>query len=438
MYYSGGEFVKVLTAHIPSIILTILLKRIIICLMSQNKTIWSVGGGKGGIGKSVATANIGCALAKTGKKVILVDADLGGANLHTYFGIKFPSKGLDDFLKGRVKDLADASIETPLPGLRLISGAGEFLGIANPAYSQKVKLISSIKKLEADFIIVDLVAGSSYNVLDFFAISNEGIVMIVPEPAAIQNAYIFLKSFVYRRLQRLFSENPFLSELIRDATDVRSPKAVRSFSDLCGRIASEDRGAAARALAEVKSFRPRLILNMAASKEDLKVVEAFRSAAMTFLSMDTEFAGTLYSRPSVKAAARKMLPFMLESTAYDAHRDMAEIVGNLLPKAPEPPAAGATAEPVGGSPVEAEEHEVFGFNENVSHNGTVFHVQTEAQGGGEPFIETIVYNGGRIFFSKRTLWKDAGAGEASMKDFASRQHRAAMAAIKMDRIRIEG
>ena len=418
--------------------MTILLKRIIICLMSQNKTIWSVGGGKGGIGKSVATANIGCALAKTGKKVILVDADLGGANLHTYFGIKFPSKGLDDFLKGRVKDLADASIETALPGLRLISGAGEFLGIANPAYSQKVKLISSIKKLEADFIIVDLGAGSSYNVLDFFAISNEGIVMIVPEPAAIQNAYIFLKSFVYRRLQRLFSENPFLSEIIRDATDVRSPKAVRSFSDLCGRIASEDRGAAARALAEVKSFRPRLILNMAASKEDLKVVEAFRSAAMTFLSMDTEFAGTLYSRPSVKAAARKMLPFMLESTAYDAHRDMAEIIGNLLPKAPEPPAAGATAEPVGGSPVEAEGHEVFGFNENVSHNGTVFHVQTEAQGGGEPFIETIVYNGGRIFFSKRTLWKDAGAGEASMKDFASRQHRAAMAAIKMDRIRIEG
>ena len=411
------------------------MKRIIIGHMTQNKTIWSVGGGKGGIGKSVATANIGCALADTGKKVILVDADLGGANLHTYFGIKFPDKGLDDFLKGRVKDLGDAAIDTPLPNLRLISGAGEFLGIANPAYAQKVKLISSIKKLDADFIIVDLGAGSSYNVLDFFAISNEGIVMIVPEPAAIQNAYIFLKSFVYRRLQRLFSENPFMSEIIRDATDVRSPKAVKSFSDLCARIASEDRGAASRALAEVKSFRPRLILNMAASKEDLKVVEAFRAAAMTFLSMETEFVGTLYSRPSVKAAARKMRPFMLESTATDAHRDMADIVANLLPKTPEPVPVEAVEE---ASPVEAREHEVFGFNENVSHNGTVFHVQTEAQGGGEPFIETIVYNGGRIFFSKRTLWKDAAAGDLSMKDFAARQHRAAMAAIKLDKIRIQG
>jgi flagellar biosynthesis protein FlhG len=435
LYYSGGEFVKVLTAYIHSIILTILLKRIIIGLMSQNKTIWSVGGGKGGIGKSVVTANIGCALAKAGKKVILVDADLGGANLHTYFGIKVPSKGLDDFLKGRVKDLGDASIETPLPGLRLISGAGEFLGIANPAYAQKMKLISSIKKLDADFIIVDLGAGSTYNVLDFFAISSEGIVVLVPEPAAIQNVYVFLKSCVQEALQAL-SENPFMTELIKDATDARSPRAVKSFSDLCARIASEDRDAAARALAEVKGYRPRLILNMAASREDLKVVEAFRSAAMTFLSMETEFAGTLYSRPLIKAAARKMSPFMLDGAAIDAHRDIHEIVANLLPKAQEP-AAAAALEAV-EAPVEVREHDSFGFNDNVSHNGTVFHVQTEAQGGGEPFIETVVYNGGRIFFSKRTLWKDAGAGDQSINDFASRQHRAAMAAIKLDRIRIQG
>ena len=73
--------------------------------MTLEKTIWSVGGGKGGIGKSVVTANIGCALAMAGKKVVLVDADLGGANLHTYFGIKFPEKGLEDYIKGRIGSL---------------------------------------------------------------------------------------------------------------------------------------------------------------------------------------------------------------------------------------------------------------------------------------------------------------------------------------------
>ena len=176
---------------------------------------------------------------------------------------------------------------------------------------------------------------------------------------------------------------------------------------------------------------------MAASKDDLKVVEAFRAAAMTFLSMETEFAGALYSSPQVKAAARKMRPFMLDPDALDAHREMEEIVARLMPK-DEMPAKEANPAPAEAAPVEAKEREVFGFNENVSHNGAVFHVQTEAQGAGEPFIETIIYNGGRIFFSKRTLWKDAAAEGLGMRDFATRQHRAAVAAIKTDRIRVQG
>lgn len=412
--------------------------------MSRDKTIWSVGGGKGGIGKSVATANIGCALARAGHKVMLVDADLGGANLHTYFGIKFPPRGLDDFLKGRLSDLGEAAIETPQPGLRLISGAGEFLGIANPAFAQKQKLITGIRRLDADFVIVDLGAGSSYNVLDFFAISGEGIVVIVPEPAAIQNAYIFLKSFVYRRLQRLFSDDPDMTAMIKEATDSRSAGSARSFSDLCERMASVDRAAAERALAEVKGYRPRLILNMAASAEDVKAVEAFKAAALSFLGMETEFVGTIFSRPSVKAAARKMRPFMLDPSALDAHADIESIVANLLAGGAVVE-TGARAEDVAGGPgaprttqEQEREQEVFGFNDNVSHEGTVFHVQTEAQGGPESFIETMVYNGGRIFFSKRTLWQEAGAGEVSMRDFAARQHRAAMAAVRLGRIRVQG
>src|SRR5216684_1690974 len=120
----------------------------------ENKTIWSVGGGKGGIGKSVATANMGVALAQKGKSVILVDADLGGANLHIYFGIKHPPQSLGDFLKGRSQSLEEVAIPTGVPGLRLISGASEILGMANPAYAQKLKLISHIKNLNADYILV--------------------------------------------------------------------------------------------------------------------------------------------------------------------------------------------------------------------------------------------------------------------------------------------
>lgn len=398
--------------------------------MSGYKTIWSVGGGKGGVGKSITTANIGCALAMKGKEVVLVDADLGGANLHTYFGIKYPPKGLDDFLKGRSASLEDVAIETQVKGLRLISGAGEFLGIANPAYAQKQKLLAHIKKIEAEYIIVDLGAGTSYNVLDFFGISTEGIVVLVPEPAAIQNAYIFLKSFVYRRLARLFADNPLINDMIKDATDVRSPNCVKSFSDLCERLSAIDRRSAERALSEIKSYRPKLLLNMAATKEDIKVVEAFRAASSTFLGLDPEYIGVVYTRSSVKAAARKMRPFMLDEAAKDAHADMEDVIGRLTGK-------GEAAEAV----IKDEgEQEVFGYNDNVSHEGTIFHVQTEVHGGAEASIETIIYNGGRIFFSKKTLWKETekNSGDISIKDFSVKQHRAAMAAIKMNRIRLQG
>lgn len=396
--------------------------------MAEDKTIWSVGGGKGGIGKSVTTANIGCALAMRGAEVVVVDADLGGANLHNYFGIKSPAAGLDDFLKGRASRLEEVMIPTGVKGLSLISGAGEFLGTADPAFSQKQKLITHIKKIEADYILVDLGAGSSYDVLDFFAVSNTGIVVLVPEPEAVQNAYIFLKSFVYRRLQRLFSGDRRITDMITEATDSRSPGSVRSFSDLCERISREDIGSAERALAEVKSFRPRLLLNMAASEQDLKAVDAFRGAAAAFLGLDTEFAGAMYSRAAVKEAARKMRPFMLDDAAEESRAELTAVVDNLV---------GRPARPVSPGPP-AKECDVFGYNDNVSHMGTVFHVQTEVQGGSEPSVETIVYNGGRIFFSKKSLWNELSGTlpGVSLKDFSARQHRAAIAAVRLNKINV--
>ncbi|MBI5587951.1 MAG: P-loop NTPase [Deltaproteobacteria bacterium] len=397
--------------------------------MAGHKTIWSVGGGKGGVGKSIATANIGCGLARRGKEVVLVDADLGGANLHTYFGIKYPEKSLEDFLKGRAATLEEVMIPTGVEGMRLISGGGEFLGIANPAYAQKQKLIAHIKKLEADYILVDLGAGSSYNVLDFFALSNSGIVVLVPEPAAIQNAYIFLKSFVYRRLQRTFADNLRVSEMIKDATDLRSPGSVKTFSDLCERISREDRTSAERALSEIKSFRPKLLLNMATSREDMKAAEAFKAAAAAFLGLDTDFIGVMYSRAAVKAASRKMRPFMLDEDAEESRAEMLSVIDSLVGK-----------EPSGAAPAHEESHEVFGFNDNVSHLGTVFHVQTEVQAGASPTIETVIYNGGRIFFSKKSLWNEIRKtdGDGSLREFAGRQHRAAMAAIRLNKITVQG
>jgi hypothetical protein len=99
----------------------------------------AVGGGKGGIGKTLLTANLGICFAKNKWRVVLVDADLGGSNLHTCLGVDFPELSLSDFVQRRVLAINDVIIETGIEGLRLISGAQDFLGSANIKYTQKLR-----------------------------------------------------------------------------------------------------------------------------------------------------------------------------------------------------------------------------------------------------------------------------------------------------------
>ncbi|HEY4705881.1 MAG TPA: hypothetical protein VII64_00385, partial [Thermodesulfobacteriota bacterium] len=155
---------------------------------------------------------------------------------------------------------------------------------------------------------------------------------------------------------------------------------------------------------------------------------------------------TIYSRGSVKAAARRMRPFMLDESATDAHSDMAQVIENLLKTR----AARGVRAPEDADVEDASRDEdaleadsgkkLLGYNDNVTHAGTVFHVQTEAQDGAGGFVETIIYQGGRVLFSKRTLLKDVAeeAAAAGLKEFAARQHRAAIAAIKTNRISAQG
>lgn len=135
--------------------------------------VWAIGGGKGGAGKSVVSTILAFWLARMGKRTVLVDVDLGGANLHTLLGIKSPLKTLNDFITKKSEALEDICIDTEAQNLRLISGASDVLSLANPHFSQKVKLINHFSRLDADYVMLDLGAGTSFNVLDFFLAANK-------------------------------------------------------------------------------------------------------------------------------------------------------------------------------------------------------------------------------------------------------------------------
>lgn len=151
------------------------------------KQIIPVASGKGGVGKSTTVANIGISLARKGKTVIMIDLDLGESNLHTVMGIKNVKPGLGHFINKRINTFESLIQETGIERLYLITGDSLFPGAANLPYFQKKKIIKSIRELTTDYILLDIGSGSSYNVIDFFLISPENIIVTIPETAALLN-----------------------------------------------------------------------------------------------------------------------------------------------------------------------------------------------------------------------------------------------------------
>ncbi|HEX4353390.1 MAG TPA: P-loop NTPase [Polyangiales bacterium] len=130
----------------------------------------SIASGKGGVGKSTTVSNLGLLLARGGCSVVLIDLDVGGADLHVLFGELSPKGTLSDFLSRRVDDLA--AVAHPVawcPGLRLIAGTGETLRNTNPASQTKHRLERHIRKLEADVILLDIGAGPTTTRSTFFS-----------------------------------------------------------------------------------------------------------------------------------------------------------------------------------------------------------------------------------------------------------------------------
>lgn len=187
----------------------------------QKKIIFAAGGGKGGVGKSIFSVALGCHIAKEGNSAALVDLDLGGANLHTYLGLIKKTPTIADFILRKVSSLEEILLETSQKNLKLISGAEFVPGMANPAYLMKLKIMRHVKSLPVDFIIIDLGAGVHFNTLDFFGVADRGIVLTAAEPAAIMNAYSFIKGALFRKLQHVFKKHTDIGPII-DAESKRT------------------------------------------------------------------------------------------------------------------------------------------------------------------------------------------------------------------------
>lgn len=298
-------------------------------LPMEGRRIWAIGGGKGGIGKSFVTSNLAISLAQTGHRVVAVDADLGGANLHTCLGIPYPAHTLADFVDGRAATLDEILLETSVHNLKIISGASDILSLANPQWTQKQKLLRHLRRLEADVILLDLGAGTTYNVLDFFNIASRKIVVVTPEPTSIQNAYGFVKSALYRQLSRAFSANQMVTDLLSGGKvwgGSAPPETVRQIVDFLRR---EIPSVGAEVAAMVANYQCSLVLNMANPPHDRKVYSVMRSVTKGYLDIDPDLLGAIPKDDRVPSSVDMMRPLLLSYPDCDAATRVREIATRL-------------------------------------------------------------------------------------------------------------
>jgi flagellar biosynthesis protein FlhG len=298
-------------------------------LQKQRKhKIWAVGGGKGGVGKSLVAANVSICLSLMGHKVVSVDLDLGGANMHTCLGIPIPEVTLSDYLSRKVQNIKDLLIPTPFNNLSIICGAQDELGIANLKQMHKNKLLSKLNEIEADYILFDLGAGTNFNTIDFFISSDQGILVVLPEPTSIENSYRFIKSVYHRRL-RMIEDLLDIQPLINQAMNAKL-SAQSTPAELVKRVIDINPEMGLRLQAEIAKFKPKLIMNQVRSQNDIDIGFSIQSVCKRYFGIDLEYVGYLDYDASVWQSVKKRKPLLMEFPNSKLVKNFDRIVHRLL------------------------------------------------------------------------------------------------------------
>lgn len=236
----------------------------------------TVSSGKGGVGKTNFTVNLGIALAKMGKKITIIDADLGLANVDVMFGI-VTKYNLSNVIKGEVT-VQDSIVKGPYD-INIISGGSGIMDLIDLDSNQLEKLIHSLSYFNtiSDYILIDTGAGLSKSVLSFVDAASDIIVVITPDPTSITDAYALIKNIIKDDQKRI-----------------------------------------------------KLIINRVDSNEEGdEVYNKIEQAVTKFLNREIENLGYIFEDTNLKRAVRKQIPLMEAYPRAIASKGIENIAYNL-------------------------------------------------------------------------------------------------------------
>ncbi|MDY4833253.1 MAG: P-loop NTPase [Treponema sp.] len=269
-----------------------------------------VASGKGGVGKSLLSANLAIALGQQGKKVVLADLDLGASNLHLVIGQKPGAASLGSWFTEK-SDFKDIIQQTDYQNVSFIAGDSQIPDLTSLKHVQKVRLIRNLKNIDTDYIILDLGAGTHQFILDMFLLSPQGIVVSAPAVTATLNGYLFLKNATFRLLYTTFKRGTpgraYLDNLKKDSATMQK----LYIPNLIQFLANCDPSNTQIFISRMQQFRPRLVMNMIEDPKDADRAQRIKSSCNQYLGLEIEYLGLMYRDMLQDKALASQLPVVV-------------------------------------------------------------------------------------------------------------------------------
>jgi len=296
---------------------------------TRNKCeIWAVGGAKGGTGKSFLSSNMAIHLAQSEKKVTLIDMDIGGANLHSYLGIRQPKKNLTYFFENRVP-LAELEVNSGIKNLGFIAGDIDSIASDRIRHFQKLKLFRHIGKLNSDVVILDIGPGSQNIFIDTFLLANKKISVLQPEVLSVENLYHFIKNALFRKLKqslRLFG----LKEFVEMIWNKREEYEIRNLWELITWLKNNFPFLEEILKETFSDFKIHFILNKVTNRSDIVLGSFIKSGFKRYLDLDTYYLGFVEYDENVITSYKQQEPFLEFSSASSTAEEIRTCVQNLI------------------------------------------------------------------------------------------------------------
>jgi len=287
----------------------------------------AVGGGRGGVGKSLLAQNLAVYFAQLGKSVALVDCDPTGANIHTQFGLG--ALAHPPPLDGTPEELLAALVPTSVPGLSILPGPHD--AIEPPLQlraGRKSRWLARLRALPVDYLVIDVGPGNAHLPVDVMLAADFAICVTVPEPPAIEATYRFVRAAYRRRLRRALVKDRFRLSLVDRA--IKEIGRLPSPLEVIRALARNDRGLAELAWAEAQRMHLFLAVNQTRVRTDLELATSMSALARRHYGVALDELGWIEQDDTVWLSVRRQKPLLVDSPTSKAARNIERIARRVV------------------------------------------------------------------------------------------------------------